>query len=86
MINEATSDLDASFEENLRSTPISFVRSGRYLDDTSALVNRGSIGFYWSSRASSATNAYGLYFHSTDIGPQYINNKARGLALRCVAR
>ena len=85
-ISSNSSNIDTSFEENLRSIPLSFVRSGRYYYNTSTPYSRGSRGLFWSSRALSTSRAYHLYFHSTDVSPQSDSYKGDGQSLRCVAR
>ncbi len=49
-----------------------------------SLVNRGSIGLYWSSTQSFTTDGYRLYFSSAEI---HIggDDKPAGLSIRCLA-
>ena len=49
-----------------------------------SLVNRGSIGLYWSSTQGFTTDGYRLYFSSAEI---HIGNddKPAGLSIRCLA-
>jgi hypothetical protein len=57
--------------------------AGCLLGFDSQLANRGSMGFNWSSTGSISTNAWYLFFHSTN---SYINDvpKAYALSLRCI--
>jgi uncharacterized protein (TIGR02145 family) len=48
-----------------------------------ALYYQGSYGYYWSINAI-ATNAYDLYFHSSNVFPANSSNRANGFALRCI--
>ncbi len=58
------------------------VLSGRYHN---GLVTQGSIGYWWSSTASNATQAYSLYLdNNTYVGPAFNFDKLRGYAVRCV--
>ena len=43
-----------------------------------------STGYYWSSTASSSTNAYDLYFSSGSVGLASNSNRRRGASVRCV--
>ncbi len=55
-----------------------YVRSG-------SLSGVGSLGYYWSSTASSSTGAYTLYFNSGYVDPSYYIGRDLGLSVRCVA-
>ena len=50
------------------------------------LLNQGSYGFWWSSTASNATQAYSLYLYSSNTGvnPADLNSKEIGRAVRCL--
>ena len=50
----------------------------------SSWYNRGSNGYYWSSSFSSARNARNLDFSSGGVGPQSLNNRYYGFAVRAV--
>ena len=65
--------------------PLSFPRAGNYETDGN-ISNRGSYGYAWSSKSSSGTDAYYLYFASGYLN--YRNNYGRGIGrpVRCVAR
>ena len=51
----------------------------------SGFNDQGSVGFYWSSTQYSSTDAYSLYFYSTNVYPANLNSKIYGFAVRCVA-
>lgn len=44
----------------------------------------GSSGYYWSRTDTSTTNAYYLYFNSSDLYPASTNYKYDGYSVRCV--
>ena len=47
--------------------------------------NLGTHGYVWSSGEVSATNAYILYFYTTDVHPQWSGgNKYNGFSVRCI--
>ena len=48
------------------------------------LSRRGSDGRYWSSSFYSATDAFNLYFDSTDVGPQDSLSRRYGFTVRAV--
>lgn len=52
----------------------------------SSLFSAGSEGRYWSSTASSASDAYSLSFNSSSVTPSYYNGRYFGNSVRCVAR
>ena len=66
--------------------PLYFVRSGSYYYYNGSMDALGSSGYYWSSTASNATNAYSLYFYGSGVYPQNTNYRGRGFSVRCVAR
>ncbi len=67
----------------MRGAPYNFVYGGDVTN--SSLYNAGSDGLYWSSAAFSATNAYYLYFNSSNVYPSVSNARYYGLSVRCVA-
>ena len=71
-------------DSHLLTTPLFFVRSG-YVNSGS-LRNVGSYGYYWSSTVGSSSNAYILYFYSSNVGPTYSDNRYRGYSVRCIAQ
>ncbi len=52
--------------------------------NSSSLNNAGSNGYYWSSTANNASNAYNLNFN-TSVNPSNNNNRYNGFSVRCVA-
>ncbi|MBQ3469679.1 hypothetical protein IJH16_01770 [Candidatus Saccharibacteria bacterium] len=68
-----------------RRYPLSYVFSGNYYWGGGYLGNQGSLGYWWSTTALSDSLAYHLRMNSSDLGPQYGNNKAHGFSLRCVS-
>ena len=48
------------------------------------LDNRGSSGLYWSSSCRSATDAYSLYFYSSEVYPQDNSDRRDGFTVRAV--
>lgn len=69
--------------EMICGAPLYFVRSGYYYYGGS-MGNLGSSGGYWSSTVSSTNFAYNLYFDSTLVYPQDLNNRGYGFSLRLV--
>ncbi len=65
------------------AAPYNFVYGG--LVSNSSLNTAGSYGYYWSSTANSASNAYYLRF-STSVDPSLNNARYLGFSVRCVAR
>lgn len=59
-----------------------FPAAGNY--GGTSLSDRGSSGSYWSSSWVSATNARGLYFYSSSVGPQNSDARRYGFSLRGV--
>ncbi len=73
----------------IASEPYYFVRGG-YVDmaNTILFTNAGRSGFYWSSTATSGSDAaYSLWFYSTN-SVEISNSDPRqsGLSIRCIAR
>ena len=73
-------------DTGVQSAPLSFPRSGFYNYYSGSLYSRGSYGYFWSSRSSSATNSYYLAFSASYLNPQGDANKGYGFAVRCVAQ
>jgi uncharacterized protein (TIGR02145 family) len=46
------------------------------------LSHQGPYAYYWASTPN-GTNAYSLFFNSTDLYPQYGSNRADGFSVRC---
>ena len=68
----------------MRSAPLFFVRSG-YVIPTDYLDNAGLSGDYWSSVADSSSDAYLLYFGSSNVVPSLSSYRYNGQSVRCVA-
>ncbi len=69
----------------LTQAPLYFVYGGSV--SISSLNAAGSLGYYWSSTAYSATLAYNLYFNSSNVNPSTLyDGRYRGVSVRCVAR
>ncbi|MBR5408551.1 hypothetical protein IK112_01220, partial [Candidatus Saccharibacteria bacterium] len=65
-----------------RRYPLSYVFSGVYYWGGGNLAYQDSVGAWWSTTASSASNAYHLNMNSSNLDPQGNNTKASGFALR----
>ena len=70
------------FTSRINGNAIFFPAAGYY--DGTTLYYRGTGGYCWSSGFYSASNAYILYFNSTDVNPQYYNNRRYGFTVRAV--
>ena len=73
-------------DTGVQSAPLSFPRSGYYYYNSGSLNNRGSRGYFWSSRSYSAASSYALSFYASYLRPQYYHSKGYGFAVRCVAQ
>ena len=70
--------------KRFRTYPNNFLFSG-YVNGSS-VVNRGSVGFWWSKSANSAPYAYDLGLRSAGyVSPSDDDNKWYGFTVRCVA-
>ncbi len=58
--------------------------AGDALDGSSFPYNVGSGGYYWSSTAANANNAYNLNFNSGGSYPADSNARYNGFSVRCV--
>ena len=70
------------FTSNVNGRSVFFPAAGLY--DGTSLSYRGSHGLYWSSSYRSATNAYLLYFYSSNVNPQNSNYRRFGFSVRAV--
>ena len=61
-----------------------FPAVGRRNNSDGSLNNAGTDGRYWSSVAYDSSNAYNLYFNSSDLNVNNGNYKTNGLSVRCV--
>jgi len=64
------------------SNSVFFPAAGYYNGSSHNYV--GSNGYYWSSSFVSATDAYHLYFYSTDVYPQDRSRRYYGFSVRAV--
>ena len=66
-----------------RSFPNNFLRSGNV--SSGSVGSRGSVGFYWSSTASSSSSAYYLDLNSSNVYPGTNDRyKYNGRTIRCL--
>lgn len=56
--------------------------AGKY--DDSGVSQAEIEGYYWSSSYASDDNAYGMYFYSNEVNPQYSDARHYGLSVRLV--
>ena len=70
------------FTSRINGNSVFFPASGYY--GGSSLYNRGSYGLYWSSSYSSATNAFNLYFNSSNVNPANYYYRRYGFTARAV--
>ena len=67
------------------STKLLTLPTAGYRDNADGtLVNRGSIGNYWSS-IENGTNANNLYFNSSIVTPVSLHSRILSFSLRCIA-
>ena len=64
------------------SVYVFFPASGYY--SGTSLSYRGTSGYYWSSSFYDSTNAYLLYFNSSNVNPQYYFSRRYGRSVRPV--
>ena len=84
-INSGSGDY-TNKEAPVQTSVLSFLRSGNYNYGTGGLSNRGSNGYYWSSRTYATTGSYDLHFRSAGLGFANGDDKGFGFTLRCVIR
>ena len=82
VLNTAINSGSTTTDAGLIGFPWLAQRGGSW---NSGFGNQGSYGLYWSSTQFSATNAFGLYFFSTNVNPATYIDKFRGYAVRCIA-
>jgi hypothetical protein len=80
-LNNGINSSFTNSDEGLRNDWLA-VYGGAY---GSALYNQSGSGYYWSSTANSATNAYYLDLSGSYVGPAVSYYRDTGLAVRCVA-
>ena len=70
------------FTSRINGNSIFFPASGNY--DGTTLYYRGTRGIYWSASFNSASNAYGLYFNSSNVNPATNYYRRFGFTVRAV--
>ena len=75
------SDLSST---DMEKSPYYFARSGGVYN--TSLYAFTSSGSYWSGSVVSSSNAFNLYYYSSELYPADQSNRDRGWSLRCVAR
>ena len=79
-ISDNSAGATAFTKSPLYFIPAGYVRSG-------SMRSAGDGGSYWYSTASSSTNAYILYFHSSSVGAfSNVSGRYYGQSVRCLAR
>ena len=73
-----------SGNNNIVKAPLFFARSG-HVSPTGYLSYAGLYGYYWSSVASTSSNAYTLRFDSSYVYPSFNYARHDGRSVRCVA-
>lgn len=77
LLNEVTAS-------DVIKTPYNLVYGGYVTSST--LYAAGGEGRYWSAMAGSTSNAYSLFFNSSNVTPSSNLSRYYGLPVRCVAR
>ena len=81
-LNNNSNLTNSAASSKLRSFPNNFLYSGYVRDEI--LNSRANCGFYWSSTATSASQAYELTLHPSYVQFTSSNNKFEGITVRCV--
>ena len=79
-------DNNVTDSTKILQAPLNFVRGGIYHWMIAEVADKGAGGFWWSTTAASATNAYYLYTNNSRIIPQKADDRGHGFTIRCVAR
>ena len=66
----------------IQQSPLYFIPDGNVVSGN--LGGAGSNGYYWSSTASNASNAYLLHFNSSSVSPSNNYNRYNGYSVRCL--
>ena len=76
-----------SGNNNIATSPLYFVRSGRINVQGGSFDGVGANGYYWSSWASGSSYATALTIYSSMVYPSYSGDydRSRGRSVRCVA-
>lgn len=70
------------FTSNVNGNRVFFPAAGNY--NGTSLIDRGTVGDYWSSSYESATTARRLYFNSSTVNTQLVASRYRGFSVRAV--
>ena len=73
-----------NYVATMEAIPLQFLRAGFY--NGGKFYNGSTAGFYWSSTASTAANAYYLSYATSSTYPQNSDVKYNGLSVRCAAQ
>src|SRR5574344_2487590 len=68
----------------VENAPLNFVRGGQYYWSSGQIDSKSTIGYYWSTTASSSTYSRYFAFSSSSITPQTNYIKGYGFSVRCV--
>ena len=69
----------------LRSSPLDFAYTG-YYSTSGSLSNETTYGYFWSRTVNGSSDAYLLYFRSSNVNPQSTSFRGNGFPLRCTAK
>ncbi len=69
----------------VHSTTLEFPAVGYRNNSSGSLNNPGTEGDYWSSTQNDSSNAYNMYFNSSNVNTTN-NNRRNGFSVRCVRR
>lgn len=69
----------------LRSSPLDFAYAGYYFTSGS-LYSETTSGVFWSRTAYDSSDAYNLFFRSSNVYPQDFGSRGYGRPLRCTAK
>ena len=68
----------------IQNNPIYTIQSGYF--NSSSFYTQASRSYLWSGTTHSGTNAYDLYYNSSNVGPAFIYNRQVGLSVRCITQ
>lgn len=68
----------------MESSGVVFLPAAGYREGTNFSDNVGSAGYYWASDAASSSNAYSVYFHSTNVAQSNTLSRSYGSTVRLV--
>ena len=73
-------------DTSLLSTPLAYIRSGKYLQEQNGSSFVGTYGWYWASKATGSVPAYRLSFRTEALSTNSYESRGTGFVVRCVAR